>query len=178
MSLSNFSPMFFPRTCREVFSLSLSLNKKEKKRKKRKRGKSRQACCALQKKRREEKRSWQMLGACGVEPFKARSLDARRRNGPLRVVRTPTNSSPPLLVLSHFYLGHLEKSNRAPQPPRNLIYLFYLLSYPPQSPLLYATFLSCTFFIIFFSFTVICFVIFPCFSCCRLRALLLEYVAI
>ena len=41
----------------------------------------------------EEKRgetSWQMLGACGVEPFKARSLDARRRNGPPRVALAPT----------------------------------------------------------------------------------------
>lgn len=47
-------------------------------------------------KEREEKRakggrkeSWQLLGACGVGPFKARSPDARRRNCPPRVTPTP-----------------------------------------------------------------------------------------
>lgn len=35
----------------------------------------------------ERKESWQLLGACGVGPFKARSPDARRRNCPPRVAR-------------------------------------------------------------------------------------------
>lgn len=34
-----------------------------------------------------KKESWQLLGACGVGPFKARSPDARRRNCPPRVTR-------------------------------------------------------------------------------------------
>lgn len=35
------------------------------------------------------KESWQLLGACGVGPFKARSPDAWRRNCPPRVSPTP-----------------------------------------------------------------------------------------
>lgn len=52
-------------------------------------------------KKREKKESWQLLGACGVGPFKARSPDARRRNCPPRVAPAllVIPSSPPTLLL-------------------------------------------------------------------------------
>ena len=45
-----------------------------------------------------------MLGACGVEPFKARSLDARRRNRPPRVasLSPPPNSLSSETLLERF----------------------------------------------------------------------------
>lgn len=84
----------------------------------------------------EEKRgetSWQMLGACGVEPFKARSLDARRRHGPPRVALAPTRLSSSLLTPLPSTSDTLRTDEpRAPhQPPRNLIYLFYSTLHAP-----------------------------------------------
>jgi hypothetical protein len=38
---------------------------------------------------------WQLPGACGVGPFKARSPDARRRNCPPRVTPTPRRGPRP-----------------------------------------------------------------------------------
>lgn len=57
-----------------------------------------------------KKESWQLLGACGVGPFKARSPDARRRNCPPRVARAllvplrHVPSTPPTLLLASFVL--------------------------------------------------------------------------
>lgn len=87
----------------------------------------------------EEKRgetSWQMLGACGVEPFKARSLDARRRHGPPRIALAPTRLSSSLLTPLPSTSDTLRTDEpRAPhQPPRNLIYLFYSLHAPLLTP--------------------------------------------
>lgn len=89
----------------------------------------------------EEKRgetSWQMLGACGVEPFKARSLDARRRHGPPRVALAPTRLSSSLLTPLPSTSDTLRTDEpRAPhQPPRNLIYLFYSTLQRRSSPFL------------------------------------------
>lgn len=47
-----------------------------------------------------KRESWQLLGACGVGPFKARSPDARRRNCPPRVTPTPHPPVHPALLLS------------------------------------------------------------------------------
>lgn len=42
-----------------------------------------------------QSKSWQLLSACGVEPFKARSLDARRRSVPLTTTAIIPPPSPP-----------------------------------------------------------------------------------
>lgn len=92
---------------------------------------------------RREKESWQLLGACGVGPFKARSPDARRRSRPSRP--SPTRSLDPTNVatgvLRVFPLRRrpqhlLEKStNRVAtasmksHPPRISPFLFCLISF-------------------------------------------------
>lgn len=70
--------------------------------------------------REEEGESWQLLGACGVGPFKARSPDARRRNCPPRVARA-----------LHVPLRHVPSGPSNVAAPRSP---WYFLSAPPPTP--------------------------------------------
>lgn len=83
--------------------------------------------------RREKKKkeSWQLLGACGVGPFKARSPDARRRNCPPRVAPHQRRYSRPPCVFPLRRPRHLlEKST-------NRVATASMKSHPPRvSPFL------------------------------------------
>lgn len=81
--------------------------------------------------REKKKESWQLLGACGVGPFKARSPDARRRNCPPRVAPHQRRYSRPPCVFPLRRPRHLlEKST-------NRVATASMKSHPPRiSPFL------------------------------------------